>query len=84
VKPFQVLKKKYGLNFEFAKMYKSYYLYSLPMKLKDEGTIIDQKAGKTTFKSKEYTALKAICFREVRIDVYRFYFEPKMYEMEVY
>jgi hypothetical protein len=54
------------------------------MKLKDEGTIIDQKVGKRTFKSKEYIALKATCFREVGIDVYCFYFDPKTYEMKVY
>ena len=84
--PSEALKKKHNLNCERAKMYKNYYtyLYGLPMKLKDEGTIIDQKVVKKTFKNKEYLVLKAMYNKEVGKDTWYFYFDPKTYEMEVY
>jgi hypothetical protein len=84
--PSEVLKKKYSLNCERANMYKNYYtyLYGLPMKLKDEGTIIDQKVAKKVFKGKEYLVLKATYKQEVGKDTWYFYFDPKTYAMEVY
>ena len=84
--PSEVLKKKYSLNCERAKMYKNYYtyLYGLPMKLKDEGTIIDQKVAKKVFKGKEYLVLKATYKQEVGKDTWYFYFDPITYAMEVY
>ena len=54
------------------------------MKLKDKGTIIEQKVVKKTFKSKEYLVLKATYTKEVGKDTWYFYFDPKTYEMEVY
>ncbi|KAG1652320.1 hypothetical protein GQR58_026409 [Nymphon striatum] len=52
---------KFKLTCERATMYKNYYtyLYGLPMKLKDSGTIIDQQTSRKTFKGKEYLVLKA-------------------------
>ncbi|WP_299016282.1 DUF6503 family protein [uncultured Polaribacter sp.] len=84
--PSKELKKKYSLNCDRANMYKNYYtyLYGLPMKLKDEGTIIDQKVTKKTFKGKEYLVLKATYTKEVGKDTWYFYFNPKTYAMEVY
>jgi hypothetical protein len=84
--PSEVLKKKYSLNCERANMYKNYYtyLYGLPMKLKDEGTIIDQKVAKKVFKGKEYLVLKATYKQEVGKDTWYFYFDPITYAMEVY
>jgi hypothetical protein len=84
--PSEALKKKHNLNCERAKMYKNYYtyLYGLPMKLKDEGTIIDQKVAKKVFKGKEYLVLKATYKQEVGKDTWYFYFDPKTYAMEVY
>jgi len=79
-------KKKYRLTCERANMYKNYYtyLYGLPMKLKDPGTIIDPKTQKKTFKGKEYLVLKATYEEEVGGDIWYFYFDPKTYAMEVY
>lgn len=79
-------KKKHRLTCERANMYKSYYtyLYGLPMKLKDPGTIIDSKTEKKTFKGKEYLILKATYEKEVGEDIWYFYFDPKTYAMEVY
>ena len=78
--------KKNRLSKERAKMYKNYYtyLYGLPMKLKDEGTIIQDKVEKKTFKGKQYLVLKATYKKEVGKDIWYFYFNPKTYAMEVY
>lgn len=78
--------KKHRLTCERANMYKNYYtyLYGLPMKLKDPGTIIDPKTEKKTFKGKEYLVLKATYEKEVGEDIWYFYFNPKTYAMEVY
>lgn len=79
-------KKTHRLTCERTKMYKNYYtyLYGLPMKLKDPGTIIDPKTQKKTFKGKEYIVLKATYEKEVGGDIWYFYFDPKTYAMEVY
>ena len=78
--------KKYSLNCKRAKMFKNYYtyLYGLPMKLKDEGTIINQTVTTKTFKGKEYLVLKVNYSKEVGKDTWYFYFDPKTYAMEVY
>jgi len=80
------LKKKYSLNCERADLYKNYYtyLYGLPMKLKDDGTIIHQKVEKRQFKGKEYLVLKATYNKEVGKDSWYFYFNPETFAMEVY
>lgn len=84
--PSEENKKKFSLNEERANLYKNYYtyLYGLPMKLKDEGTIIDQKVVRKTFKGKEYLVLKVTYNQEVGKDTWYFYFNPKTYAMEVY
>ena len=78
--------KKNRLSNERAKMYQNYYtyLYGLPMKLKDEGTIIHNKVEKKTFKGKQYLVLKATYKKEIGKDTWYFYFNPKTYAMEVY
>lgn len=77
---------KFSLSCERANMYKNYYtyLYGLPMKLKDKGTIIHQKVTKTKFKGKDYLVLKATYKKEVGKDTWYFYFNPKTFAMEVY
>ena len=84
--PSEKIKKKFGLSCERANMYKNYYtyLYGLPMKLKDKGTIIHQKVEKRTFKGKEYLVLKATYHKEIGKDTWYFYFNPVTYAMEVY
>jgi hypothetical protein len=78
--------KKNNLNCDRANLYKNYYtyLYGLPMKLKDEGTMIDPKVTKKTFKGKEYLVLKVTYTETVGKDTWYFYFDPKTYAMEVY
>ena len=84
--PSEDVLKKNKLSKERAKMYQNYYtyLYGLPMKLNDPGTIIEEKTMKKTFKGKEYLVLKATYTKEVGKDTWYFYFNPKTYAMEVY
>ncbi|WP_394747772.1 DUF6503 family protein [Spongiimicrobium salis] len=79
-------KKKYRLDCERGQFMKNYYtyLYGLPMKLKDPGTILDEKVQSKTFKGKEYVVLKASYDEAVGKDVWYFYFDPKTYALEVY
>jgi len=78
--------KANNLSCERANRYKNYYtyLYGLPMKLKDPGTIIHEKVEQKTFKGKSYLTLKVSYDEAVGSDVWYFYFNPKTYAMEVY
>lgn len=78
--------KKHNLSCERANMYKNYYtyLYGLPMKLKDPGTLIDSKTQTKKFKGKEYLVLKATYDQKVGDDTWYFYFDSKTFAMEVY
>ncbi len=78
--------KEKRLSCERANMYKNYYtyLYGLPMKLKDPGTIVDTKLEQKSFKGKEYLVLKATYKETVGGDTWYFYFNPESYAMEVY
>ena len=86
INPSEELKNRYNLNCERANMYKNYYtyLYGLPMKLKDDGTIIHPKVERKKFQGKEYLVLKATYNKQVGKDTWYFYFNPKTYAMEVY
>lgn len=79
-------KKKYRLDCERGQFMKNYYtyLYGLPMKLRDPGTILDKKVQTRTFKGKKYLVLKASYDEAVGKDVWYFYFDPNTYAMEVY
>ena len=83
---FPKIKDSLNISCDRAKMMKNYYtyLYGLPMKLKDPGTIIDNNVVKKNFKGKEYLVLKATYEKEVGNDTWYFYFDPKTYAMEVY
>lgn len=79
-------KEKLRLSAERGSMMKNYYtyLYGLPMKLKDPGTLVNEKVEKTVFKGKEYLVLKVNYTETVGKDVWYFYFDPSTYAMEVY
>ncbi|MEN8817079.1 MAG: DUF6503 family protein [Nonlabens sp.] len=82
------VKKRFeeGEKADLALMMKNYYtyLYGLPMKLKDQGTNIDSKVDRKTFKGKEYLVLKATYDQNVGSDVWFFYFDPATFKMEIY
>ena len=71
---------------EMAELYKNYYtyLYGLPMKLKDPGTIVSNTVKRKTFKGNEYLVLKVHYDADVGKDIWYFYFNPKTYAMEIY
>ena len=75
-----------NLSCDRANMYKNYYtyLYGLPMKLKDKGTIIHDNVERKMFKGKEYLILKASYKESVGSDVWYFYFDPETFAMEIY
>ncbi|PQJ32907.1 hypothetical protein BST92_13680 [Nonlabens arenilitoris] len=60
------------------------YLYGLPMKLEDPGTIITDKVERKTFNGKEYLVLEVMYDENVGSDVWYFYFDPTTYKMEIY
>ena len=84
--PSEKILKEHKLSCDRANLYKNYYtyLYGLPMKLKDNGTIIHDKVERKTFKGKEYLVLKVTYDEKVGSDTWFFYFNPKTYAMEVY
>ncbi|WP_299222941.1 DUF6503 family protein [uncultured Psychroserpens sp.] len=75
-----------NLSCDRANLYKNYYtyLYGLPMKLNDKGTIIHDKVERKSFKGKVYLVLKATYDETVGSDVWYFYFDPKTFALEVY
>lgn len=79
-------RKTHGLTCERGTIMRNYYtyLYGLPMKLKNPGSILDEKVLTKTFKGKEYLVLKVSYEEEVGKDVWYFYFDPSTYAMEVY
>ena len=80
------IKKAHKLSCESATLYKDYYtyLYGLPMKLNDPGTIIHETVEHKSFKGKDYLVLKATYDESVGNDIWYFYFDPETYAMEAY
>ena len=78
--------KKHRLTCKDAFKMKNYYtyLYGLPMKLNDPGTILDSIVKRRKFKGKEYLVLKVTYDESVGDDTWYFYFDPLTYAMEVY
>ena len=78
--------KANNLSCKSAHLYKNYYtyLYGLPMKLKDAGTIVHDKIERKAFKGKTYLVLKVSYDKTVGKDVWYFYFDPQTYAMEIY
>ena len=82
----EAIAKTHRLSCERANMYKNYYtyLYGLPMKLKDKGTIVHDNVEQKTFKGKDYLVLKVTYEEAVGGDTWYFYFNPKTFAMEIY
>ena len=78
--------KKYSLTDTRAKFMKNYYtyLYGLPMKLNDDGTIVNPVVERKEFMGKEYLVLQVKYEEGIGKDVWYFYFDPKTYAMEIY
>jgi len=80
------VKKKQNLTCDRANMYHNYYsyLYGLPMKLKDPGTIIHKQVNLDKFKGEMYLVLKVTYEKEVGEDIWYFYFNQETYGLELY
>ncbi len=78
--------EEYRLTCERARMYRDYYtyLYGLPMKLRDPGTILTPEAEKRSFHGTTYWVLEVRYDPEVGKDLWYFYFNPETYAMEAY
>ena len=76
-------KKKHRLDCKWTKFWRDYqsFLYGLPMKLKDPGTIVHEEVKETTFQKKECLALKITYDEAVGKDTWYFYFHPKSFAM---
>lgn len=79
-------KEKFRLSCERTHMMRNYYsyLYGLPMKLKDPGTVLDPTVYNKTFKGSQYLAVKVTYDAEVGKDTWYFYFNPATFALEVY
>lgn len=66
--------------------YRNYYgyLYGLPMKLQDPGTIIDPEIREKDFFGKELLEIKVTYEAEVGGDTWYFYFDPQSYALSGY
>jgi len=84
--PSEEILKKNKLSVVRAKMYQDYYtyLYGLPMKLKDPGTIIHEQVNLDKFMGVEMLVLKVTYAKEVGKDTWYFYFDKDSYKMEAY
>lgn len=60
------------------------YLYGLPMKLKDPGTIVSYEVQNKNLNNKDYLVLQVNYKPGVGSDVWFFYFDPTSYKMEAY
>ena len=75
-----------NLTAERAIFWRDYYsyLYGLPMKLKDPGTIIDSEVESTSFQNQDVLALKVTYEQGVGGDTWYFYFDPGTYQLVGY
>jgi len=78
--------KKYRISEDRATMYRDYYtyLYGMPMKLKDKGTIVDPEVTQVEFYGKQYDKVKVTYLPEVGDDIWYFYFDPQTHALEAY
>ena len=78
--------KNFNLTEARAQLMENYYtyLYGLPMKLKDPGTIINSTVERKEFLGKEYLVLKVKYEEGIGKDSWYFYFDPKSYALKVY
>ncbi|OIQ29347.1 MAG: hypothetical protein BM564_06530 [Bacteroidetes bacterium MedPE-SWsnd-G2] len=78
--------KTHNLNCERGLLLKDYYtyLYGLPMKLKDEGTIIKPQVVEKTINNKSYYVIEVHYKQDIGSDIWFFYFDKTTYAMEVY
>jgi len=80
------ISKKYRISDDRAVMYRNYYtyLYGMPMKLKDPGTILHPQVEQIEFHGKKYDRIKVTYTPEVGVDIWYFYLNPQTHALEAY
>ena len=75
--------KKYRLTSDRMLLLRNYYtyLYGLPMKLKDPGTLLRPEILDTTFQGKEVYGLEVTYDPNVGADIWYFYFDKNNYSL---
>ena len=78
--------EKYRISNDRAVMYRNYYtyLYGMPMKLKDPGTLLEPNVEIVEFHGKNYNRIKVIYEPEVGTDTWYFYFDVKSNALKAY
>lgn len=79
-------KENYRLDCDRVNLMKDYYtyLYGLPMKLKDPGTIVHEDVIEEEFNGKSYNSIRVTYEEEVGADVWYFYLDKETYELKGY
>jgi len=69
------LADKYKITNDRAVMYRDYYtyLYGMPMKLKDKGTIVQKEIEQVSFYGNKYNRIKVTYQPEVGTDTWYFF-----------
>ena len=82
----EAIMKRFRLTCDRSKMYRNYYTYlwGLPMKLKDEGTIIDPAVRLRHFFGEDLYELKVTYEEGVGDDIWYFYFDQETFAMKGY
>lgn len=78
--------QRFRLGCDAMKSTRNYftYLYGLPMKLRDEGTIIAPEATRTEFNGQDVWQVDVTYEAEVGTDTWHFYFSPEDYSLAGY
>ncbi len=78
--------RQHRLSCEGAAFFRNYYTYlwGLPMKLRDPGTIIDDNVYRVDFFGQELLEMKVTYSEEVGGDIWYFYFHPETYALSGY
>ena len=86
IEPDSIMTDSLNLNLDRVKRWRDYYsyLYGLPMKLSDPGTIISPEVTDTQFAGQPVKAIKVTYDASVGSDIWYFYFHPETYAMVGY
>jgi hypothetical protein len=78
--------QQFGLSCERTRFFQNYYAYlwGLPMKLKDEGTLLQDATALVDFFGQRLIEVKVTYTAEVGDDIWYFYFHPETYALSGY
>ena len=79
-------RERHGLTCAMIKRRRNYYqyLYGLPMKLRDEGTVVAPEVSLTTFAGSQVLMINVSYEESIGSDTWRFYFDPASFRLVGY